>query len=137
MKHKVRDILKFKMADFVEAKFKYLATFEEFEWRLYLTVQHPIHKNLVWVFFSNAILENAGEGDDNPCRNVAINTFVMGVSIRVTQDNVATTFGMPNKGLSDKHSSYPSTMLIHKDMLQTSHCMKGFYTYLYHISFDL
>ena len=103
------------MADFVEAKFKYLATFEEFGWMPYLTVQHSIHENLIHVFFSNATLEDAGEKNEDLCRIMAINTFVMGVPIWVTQGNVATTFDMSDEGLSDEHVSYPSTMLIPND----------------------
>ena len=72
------------MEDFVEAKFKYLTTFEEFEWMSYLTIQPLIHENLVQVFFSNATLKRASEEDGNSCRIVAINTLVMGVPIRVT-----------------------------------------------------
>ena len=52
------------MADFVEAKFKYLVTFREFEQKPYLTVQHSIHENLVPAFFSKATLENTGEEDE-------------------------------------------------------------------------
>ena len=66
------------MADFVEAKFKCLDRFEEFRWMSYLTTQYLVHENLLCVFFSNATLDNA---DEDPCRIVAINTFVMGVPI--------------------------------------------------------
>ena len=57
------------------------------------------------MFFSNVILESAGEEDEDPCRIVAINTFMMGVPIWVTQDSVATMFDMPNEGLSNEHAS--------------------------------
>ena len=67
------------MANFVDAKFKYLERFEEFKWMTYLITQHPIHENLLRVFFSNATLESIDEEDEDPCQIVAINTFVMGV----------------------------------------------------------
>ena len=50
----------------------------------YLTAQYSVHENLIRVFFSSASLEQAGEPDEDPCHIVAINTFVMGVSIWVT-----------------------------------------------------
>ena len=66
------------MANFVEAKFQYLVTFEQFGWMPFLTTQYPVHKNLLRVLFSNAILENMGEKEEDSCHIVAINTFVMG-----------------------------------------------------------
>ena len=87
-------------------------TFEAFGWMSYLTTQHPIHENLFWVFFSNATLKEACEEDEDQCRIVAINTFMMGVPIRVTQKDVAAAFDMPDKGLSDEYVGYLSTMLI-------------------------
>ena len=39
----------------------------------------------------------------------------MGVLIRVTQEEVATTFDMSDEGLNDEHASYPFTMLIPND----------------------
>ena len=103
------------MANFVKAKFKYLEIFKWFGWMPYLTVQHLVHENLIWVFFSNAIPKEASEEDEDPFRIMEINTYVMGASIQVTQENVATTFGMPDAGLSDEHVSYPATMLILND----------------------
>ena len=103
------------MVDFVEAKFQYLATFEQFEWMPYLITQHLVHENLFMVFFYNATLENAGEEKEDSCRIVAINTFVMGRPIWITQEDVATTFDMPNKGLNDEHTGYPPSMLIPND----------------------
>ena len=100
------------MVDFVEAKFKYLATFEEFGWMPYLIVQDLVHENLVQQFFSNATLENTDEEDEDLCRIVATNTFLMGVPIQVTQDSVATAFDMLDEGFSDEYTSYPTTMLI-------------------------
>ena len=64
------------MANFAKAKFKYLVTLEEFAWMSYLTIQHPIHENLIWVFFSNATLEEAGEEDKDQCCIVVINIFL-------------------------------------------------------------
>ena len=64
----------------------------EEKWMTYLTTQYPIHENLIQVFFFNTSLEQAGEPDEDSCRIMAINTYVMGVSIRVTQEDVATTF---------------------------------------------
>ena len=81
----------------------------------YLTVQHLIHENLVRVFFSNVTLENTSEGDEDPCHIVMINTFLVGVSIWVTQESVAMAFGIPNEGLSNEHASYPAIMLILED----------------------
>ena len=72
------------MANFVEAKFQYLDRFEEFGWMSYLTTQYPIHANFLCVFFSNDTLEDADEEDEDSCHIVAINTFVMGVPIRIT-----------------------------------------------------
>ena len=100
------------MADFIEAKFQYLATFELFEWIPYLTTQHPIHKNLFGVLFSNAILKNAGKKEEDSCRIVVINTFVMSMPIRITQKDVATVFDMLDEGLSDEHAGYPPSMLV-------------------------
>ena len=58
----------------------------------YLTIQHLVREKLIRVFFSNATLEEPREEDENPCCIMAINTFVMGVLIRVTQEEVSTTF---------------------------------------------
>ena len=66
------------MADFVDAKLKYLTHFEEFGWITYLTTQYLVHENLLSVFFSNATLEDIGKEAEDPCQIVAINTFVMG-----------------------------------------------------------
>ena len=49
MKRKIKYIHTIKMANFFEAKFKYLGTFEEFGWMPYLTVQYPVHENLIHV----------------------------------------------------------------------------------------
>ena len=46
---------------------------------------------------------------------MVINTFFMDVPIRLTQENVVTTFDMPDEGLSDEYASYPATMLIPND----------------------
>ena len=62
-KRKIQDIHTIKMADFVEAKFKYLMRFEKFKWMPYLTTQYPIHENHIQVFFSNATMKQAGEHD--------------------------------------------------------------------------
>ena len=107
-KHKIRKICIIKMANFVEAKFKYLATFEEFGWMPYLTIQHSACENLIRVFFSNATLEEAGEEDEDPCYIVVNITFVMGVPIWDTQRDVATAFEMLDGLL-------PPTMLILDD----------------------
>ena len=72
------------MADFIEAKFQYLVTFEQFGWMPYLTTQYPVHENLLRVFFSNAILENASEEEEDTCRIVAINTFIIDRSIWIS-----------------------------------------------------
>ena len=114
-KRKIREIRTIKMTDFTKAKFKYLTTFEKFGSMPYLTIQHPVHENLIWVFFSNATLEDAGEKVEDPCRIVAINTFVMGMPIRVYQGDVAIVFKMPEKSLDDDHAIYPPTMLIFND----------------------
>ena len=90
-KHKIKDIRIIKMTDFVEAKFKNMVRFEEFMWMSYVIIQYPIHEKLLQVFFSNATLVDANEHDEDPCRIGAINTFVMGMPIRVTQGVVAET----------------------------------------------
>ena len=46
---------------------------------------------------------------------MAINTFVMGKPIRITQKDVATAFDMPDEGLSDEHVGYLPSMLILDD----------------------
>ena len=84
------------MANFVEAKFQYLVTFERFGWMSYLTTQFPVHENLLKVLFSNAILENESEEEEDLCRMMEINTFVMGRPIWITQEDVAITFDMPD-----------------------------------------
>ena len=65
VKCKIIDICTIKTMNFVEAKFKYLATFDRFGWMPYLTIQHPVHENLIWVFFSNATLEDVGEENED------------------------------------------------------------------------
>ena len=72
------------MADFFQAKFVYLERFEEFKWMSYLINQYLLHENLIRIFFSNATQENVGEPDEDLCCIMAINTFAMGVPIRVT-----------------------------------------------------
>ena len=69
------------MVDFVEAKFKYLKCFENFGWMSYLTTQYHVHDNLLHVFFSNTTLDNVDEKDEDSCRMVTINNFIMGVPI--------------------------------------------------------
>ena len=103
------------MKDFVEAKFKYLATYEEFGWMPYPTVQYLIHENLIRVFFSNATLDDAGEEDEDPCHIMAINTFVIGVLIWVTQSDVATAFNISDRGHSDEHKGFPPSILMPND----------------------
>ena len=124
------------MADFFEAKFKYLVTFEEFRWMPYLTVQYSVYENLIREFFSNATLEDASKKDEDSCRIGEIHTYVIGITIRVTQENVATAFSIPNEGLSDEHASYPTTMSSPMIILRASHCMRDFYTCLCHTSSD-
>ena len=80
-KRKILDIHTIKMEDFVEAKFKYLARFEQFRWMSYLTTQYLVHENLLQVFFSNATIKSTNEQDEDLCRIVTINTFMMGVPI--------------------------------------------------------
>ena len=126
--HKIKDICTIKMANFVEASFKCLVTFERFRWIPYLTVQHPFHENLIRVFFSNATLEDVGEEDEDSCCIVAINTFVMGVPIQVTQGDVAMAFDMPNEGLNGEHVSFLPLCSSLMVMPQTSHYMKGYCT---------
>ena len=75
----------------------------------------PVHENLIRVFFSNAILEEVGEKDEDPCCIVVINTFVMGVLIRVTQSDVVITFNIPNRGRSNEHEGFPLRKLIPND----------------------
>ena len=77
-KCKIGDIHTVKMADFVKAKFKYLAHFKQFGWMSYLTTQYPVHENLLRVFFSNVTLENADKHDEDLCHIVAIKTFFHG-----------------------------------------------------------
>ena len=91
----------------------------------YLTTRYPLHENLLKVLFSNATLENMGEEEEDSCRIVAINTFVIGWPIRITQEDVATAFDMPDKGLSDEHTGYLPSMLIPHDNSQISHCIIG------------
>ena len=43
---------------------------------------------------------------------MAINTFVMGVPIQVTQGDIATTFDMLDKGRNDEHEGFSMSMLI-------------------------
>ena len=78
----------------------------------YLTTQYPVHENHIRVFFSNASLKQAGEHDEDPCRIVSINTYVMGVPIWVTQKNVATAFDMPDSSHNDEYEGFPMSMLI-------------------------
>ena len=103
------------MANFGKAKFKYLTTFEEFGWILYLTTQHLVHENLLWVFFSNATLESTREEDEDPFQIVVINTFLIGMTIAVTQGDVAMAFDISDGGLSDKHVGFPMSILIQHD----------------------
>ena len=91
------------MADFEKAKFKYFARFDEFKWIPYLTTQYPIHENLIQILFSNFALASAAEGDKDLYRIVAINTFIMGMPIRITQRDVVETFGMLDSDYSDEH----------------------------------
>ena len=81
----------------------------------YLTNQYPVHENLIRLFFSNATPEQAGEYDEDPCRIVAINTFVIGVPIRVTQEDVAIAFDMSDSDCNDEHEGFPVSMLIPND----------------------
>ena len=115
VKRKIWDIRTIKMIDFKKAKFKYLTRFEKFGWMSYLTTKHPIHENLLKVFFADATLENTDEGDKDPCKVVVINTFVVGVPIRVIQGVVAQTFDIPDSGRSNEHEGFPMTMLIPND----------------------
>ena len=46
---------------------------------------------------------------------MAINTFVMGVPIQVSQGDVATAFDMLNSSYSDRHEGLPMSMLIPND----------------------
>ena len=46
---------------------------------------------------------------------MAINTFVIGVPIRVTQKMVAETFDMPDRGLNYKHEGFPPRVMIPHD----------------------
>ena len=77
-----------------------------------LDYSYPVHENLIWVFFLNPFLEKESEPNEDPCHLVAINTFVMGVPIRVNQGDVATAFDMPDDGRSDKHEGFLMRMLI-------------------------
>ena len=67
------------------------------------------------MFFSNTTLEVAVEGSKDPCWIVAINTLVMGVPIRVTQNMVAETFNMPNEGLDSEREGFSLNMVIPHD----------------------
>ena len=103
----------------------------------YLTTQYSMHENLLWVFFSNATLEDADQHDEDLCHIVAMNTFVMGVPIRVTQRVVAETVAMPGNSFGDEHIGFPLSMLIPNEMLWTSCSMRDSYICLSFISFNL
>ena len=118
------------MTDFVKAKFKYLATFEQFRWMPYLTTKHPIHENLIWVFISNATLEQVSELDEDPCRIVAINAFVMGRPIRITQGDVAASLICRIEAVVISMRDSIRACLFPTIMPQTFHWMRGCYTYL-------
>ena len=81
----------------------------------YLTTQHPVHENLLRVFFSNTMLESTDEEDEDPCKVVAVNTIVIDVPIQVTQGMMAQTFDMPDSDCSDEHEGFPMSMLIFND----------------------
>ena len=74
-----------------------------------------MHEILLRVFFSNAMHEDAGEDDKEPCWIVAINNFVMGMPIQVTQAMVAKIFEMLDSGLDSEHEGYPSSMIVPHD----------------------
>ena len=74
-----------------------------------------MHENLLRVFFNNVVLEDADEDDEELCWTVAINTFVMGVLIRVTQAMVAKIFGMLESGPDSEHEGYLSSMIMPND----------------------
>ena len=57
-------------------------------------------------------MESANEKDADLCRIVAINTFIMGVPIRVTQRVVVETFDMPDSDLTFKHEGLSLNMVI-------------------------
>ena len=80
-----------------------------------LDYSYPIHENLIQVFFSNATLKQVGEPDKDSCRIVAINNFIMGVPIQVTQGDVATTFDMLDSGCNDEHEGFLVSKLIPND----------------------
>ena len=73
------------MADFEEARFTYLAQFEDFGWIGYLTTQYLVHENVIWVFFSNVELKKAGEDSEDSYRTITINTYILGMAIWGTQ----------------------------------------------------
>ena len=92
MTNKIWDIYAIKVENFVEAKFKYLLQLEKFGWMPCLTTQYPVHENLLRVFFSKATLKDIDEHNEDLCRIVVINTFLMGVLIQVTQWAMVETF---------------------------------------------
>ena len=55
------------------------------------------------------------EHDEDLCRIVVINIFVIGVPIWVIQGVVAKTFVMLDNGLGDEHAGFPQSMLIPND----------------------
>ena len=81
----------------------------------YLTIQYSMHENLLCMFFSNVVLEDIGEKTEDMCRIVAINSFVMGMPIRVTKNMVVETFDMPDRGLNSKHEGFPHRVMIPHD----------------------
>ena len=67
------------------------------------------------MFFSNVTLEDASEKAKDLCWIVAINTFVMGVPIQVTQKVRDKTFDMLDVGCDCKREGFPPRVMIPHD----------------------
>ena len=74
-----------------------------------------MHENLHRVFFSNFILKDVGKDDEKPCLIVTINTFLLGVTIQVTQVIVVKICRMLDNSIDSEHEGYPSSMLVPND----------------------
>ena len=81
----------------------------------YLITRYPVHENLLQIFFSNVVLENTSEESENPYRIMAINTFMMGMPIWITQGVVAQVFGLSDDGVNSEHKGYLSNMIVPND----------------------
>ena len=94
---------------FHKCNFSFISTIDDFGQTKFLKLNYPVHENLIRAFYNNAICV---ELDDVVNINYVheIITFVIGKTIVVNQESLASLLGIPNEKEINEEQPFPDTI---------------------------